>query len=99
VTGGGDWRTLELTAKSVALTESLARFSVGVGGAPSDFVIDGVRRCLWMYEAERGGAGRPLAFGPSSLYEDERLMAGLWVLEDAGDCCEGGVYGISPTQV
>ena len=37
--------------------------------------------------------------GPSSWYDELRLNAGLLVLEDAGDCCEGGVYGIAPTRV
>jgi hypothetical protein len=38
--------------------------------------------------------------GPSpSWYDELRLNAGLFDLEDAGDCCEGGVYGISPTRV
>ena len=68
-TGGGDCRTLALGAKSVASTP--ISVSVGVGGAPSDFAIDGDLRCLWMYEDEdkdRGGAGRLIAGdrGPSS---------------------------------
>lgn len=42
---------------------------------------------------DRGGAGRPTAGdrGPSSLYDELRLRAGLLFLEDAGDCCDGGV--------
>ena len=36
---------------------------------------------------------------PSSLYEELRLRAGLFTFDDAGDCCAGGVYGISPDQV
>lgn len=72
--------------------------SVGVGGA-SDLANDGERRCRLMYDAEeceRGSCGRPVTGdrGPSSLYDDDRLMAGLADFEEAGDCCEGGVYGI-----
>lgn len=49
---------------------------------------------------DRGSEGRPVDAGfPSSLLYDElRLMAGLCGLEDAGDCWEGGVYGISPPR-
>lgn len=71
--------------------------SVGVGGPLSEtFVIEGDRRCFRRYEEEdmdRGGAGRPIIGdrGPSSLYEELRLNAGLFVLDDAGDCCDGGV--------
>ncbi len=36
--------------------------------------------------------------GPSSLYDDDRLSAGLVVFDEAGECCEGGVYGISSIQ-
>lgn len=92
-TGGGDWRTLPAWAKSVVWTASLG-LSVGVGG--SAFVIDGDLLCLCIYEAaecERGSCGRPVTGerGPSSLIEDDRLMFGLADLEEAGECCEGGV--------
>lgn len=98
-TGGGDWRKLALGAKSVACMVGSAP-SVGVGGATSDFVIEGDRLCLCMYEADLGGVGRPMAGdrGPSSQYDDDRLSAGLLVLDVAGDCCDGGVYGISYAQ-
>jgi len=72
--------------------------SVGVGGA-SD-VIEGDRRCLLMYEAEecdRGSRGLPVMGdrGGSSLYEEVRLTVGVLFLDEAGDCCVGGVYGIA----
>ena len=78
--------------------------SVGVGGAPSDFVIEGERLCLCRYDAEDIdlGGGRPMAgdLGASSLYDELRLRAGLVGFDDAGDCCDGGVYGISsPARV
>lgn len=46
---------------------------------------------------DRGRAGRVVAgdLGTSSRYEEDRLRAGLVVIEEAGDCCDGGVYGIS----
>lgn len=68
-----------------------------MGGAASDTVVtEGDRRCLRRYEEEdidRGGAGRPTTGdrGPSSLYDELRLRTGLAVLDDAGDCCDGGV--------
>ena len=76
---------------------------MGVGGAPSDVVIDGDRLCLCKYEdddIDLGGNGRPIAGdrGPSSLYDECRLSAGLLGFDDAGDCCAGGVYGISLTD-
>lgn len=97
--GGGDWRTLPLIAKSIASIDASA--SVGVGGAPSDFAIEGDLLCLWRYEEEfdRGGVGRPISgdrSGPSSQYDDDRLMEGLVGFDEAGDCADGGVYGISP---
>lgn len=72
--------------------------SEGVGGAASVF-IEGDRLFLCKYEVEldRGGDGRPIAGdrGPSSLYDELLLRAGLLTFDDAGDCCAGGVYGIS----
>lgn len=51
---------------------------------------------------DRGGVGR-LTDGEGgpwwSMYDELRLNAGVVVLEEAGDCCEGGVYGIAPTRV
>ena len=85
-------------AKSATCT-SESGASVGVGGA-SDLAKEGERRWRLIYDAElceRGSCGRPVTGdrGPSSLYDDVRLMAGLADLEEAGDCCEGGVYGIT----
>lgn len=96
-TGGGDWRTLPVCAKSVDWMPDSC-ISVGVGGAAFELVVDGDRLCLWRYEADRGGDGRPRDgdTGPFSLYDELRLRAGLFGFEDAGDCCDGGVYGISP---
>lgn len=89
-------------AKSTACTAG-AGASVGVGGAAASdvpMVREGDRLCLCRYEAEfdLGGWGLPVTGdrGGSSLYEELRLIAGLVVLDDAGDCCDGGVYGISP---
>ena len=73
--------------------------SVGVGGAAaSDLRIDGDRLCLCRYEADRGGCGRPVTGdrGPSSLYEELRLITGLFVLVEEGDW-DAGVYGIAST--
>ena len=49
---------------------------------------------------DRGGVGRLIAGdrGPSSQYDDDRLMVGLVGCDEAGDCAEGGVYGISPVR-
>lgn len=71
---------------------------MGVGGA-SD-VIEGDCRCLLMYEAEecdRGSRGLPVMGdrGGSSLYEELLLTVGVLFLDEAGDCCDGGVYGIA----
>lgn len=77
--------------------------SVGVGGAPSDFVTEGERRCLCRYDDEDsdlGGCDLPV-FGermPSSPCEDLRLTEGVLDFDDAGDCCDGGVYGMSFAQ-
>ena len=51
-------------------------------------------------EFDRGGDGLPMAGdrGPSSLYDELRLRAGLLTFDVAGDC-DGGVYGISPDRV
>jgi hypothetical protein len=62
-------------------------------------VMEGDRRCLFMYDAEewdRGNLGLPVTGdrGGSSLYEEVLLMAGVLLREEAGDCCVGGVYGI-----
>jgi len=58
----------------------------------SRLVIEGVRRCLLRYEADRGSDGR----GPD--WKDERrLTSGDPEAEEAGDRCEGGVYGIPNT--
>ena len=50
---------------------------------------------------DRGGVGRPMAGerGPFSVYDELRLKVGVLAFEDAGDCCEGGVYGISANRV
>ena len=69
--------------------------SVGVGG-PSALGIEGDRLCLLIYDAdecERGSCGRPVMGerGGSSLIDELRLMAGLADLDEAGDCCAGGV--------
>jgi len=93
-TGGGDCRTLPLWAKSAVSV--VAGASVGVGG-PAASVTDseGDRLCLWRYDDEfdLGGWGLLVAGdrGPSSLYEDVRLMAGVLFLDDAGECADGGV--------
>lgn len=100
LTGGGDCRRLCSCAKSVDAT-CCDSVSVGVGGTSSTFVIEGDRLCLWRYEVEdidRGGVGRIIEGDrgpPSSIYDELRLNAGLVGLEEAGDCCDGGVYGIS----
>jgi hypothetical protein len=93
--GGGDCLTLLFRAKSTA-SILLSGASVGVGGAAgSATVSDGDRLCLCRYDAEfdRGGCGLPVTGdrGTSSLYEDVRLMAGVLVFDDAGDCADGGV--------
>lgn len=93
-TGEGDWRTLLRAAKSVDWT-AVPVASVGVGG-PSTLVIEGERLCRLIYEAEeceRGSCGRPVTGdrGGSSLIDELRLMAGLAVLVELGDCCAGGV--------
>lgn len=52
-TGGGDWRTLPLEAKSVALVVPPFLDSVGEAGVPSSLTEkDGERRCRWRYDAE-----------------------------------------------
>jgi hypothetical protein len=94
LTGDGDWRTLLREAKSVALMPG-PLVSVGVGG-PSIFVMEGDRLCRLIYDAdecERGSCGRPVTGerGSSSLIEELRLTAGLADLDEAGDCCAGGV--------
>lgn len=58
--------------------------------------MEGVRRCLLRYDAEdidRGSCGRPVIGdrGTSSLYDEERLIAGLAECEEAGELCAGGV--------
>jgi hypothetical protein len=93
-TGEGDWRTLLRVAKSFDWMPALVD-SVGVGG-PSTLVIEGDRLCRLMYEAEeceRGSCGRPVTGdrGISSLMDELRLTAGLADLDEAGDCCAGGV--------
>ena len=63
-------------------------------------VMEGDRLWRFMYEAEeceRGSCGRPVTgdLGTSDSHMEElRLTAGLMDLDDAGDCWEGGVYGI-----
>ena len=59
---------------------------------------DGVLRCLVRYEADRGRTGRP---APAAVFpvggawnDDLRLMLGEEEEDEAGDLCEGGVYGI-----
>jgi len=95
LTGDGDWRTLLRAAKSVVWVVEGA-VSVGVGG----FVMEGDRLWRFMYDAEeceRGSCGRPVTGdrGTSvSHMEELRLTTGLTDFDDAGDCCEGGVYGI-----
>jgi hypothetical protein len=88
LTGDGDWRTLLREAKSVAWMPGLV-VSVGV-------VIEGERLCRLIYDAdecERGSCGRPVTGerGSSSLIDELRLTAGLADLDEAGDCCAGGV--------
>jgi hypothetical protein len=59
-------------------------------------VIEGVLRCLLRYDDDLirvGGGIRPFEVG-GPAYELDRLRCGLAALEEAGESCEGGVYGI-----
>lgn len=79
VTGGGDWRTLLLREAAIPFRLS---------GAPSVIeTTDGVRRCLFRYEAERGRAGR----GEDCWIDERRLTSGDTEVDEAGDRFEGGV--------
>lgn len=90
--------TVPTGAKSFVSTANSGE-SEGVGGAPSDSIEgDRLDLCRYDVELDRGGVGLPMAGdrGPSSLYDELLLRAGLLTFDDAGDCCAGGVYGISP---
>jgi hypothetical protein len=50
-------------------------------------VMDGARRCLLRYEADRGSGDR----GPLEWMEDRRLESGEFDADEAGDRCDGGV--------
>jgi len=66
-------------------------------------VIEGLLLCLLRYAVDERERGRFGLIGPCDLLGDSwlhdgfRLSVGDVVRVEAGDCCEGGVYGI-PTE-
>ena len=69
------------------------------------FDVLGLRRCLCKYDADdiergipglEGGPVFVLTFGWALICAEERPMEGEAGAEDAGECADGGVYGIRP---
>lgn len=87
VRGGGDCRTL-LEGAVAAMEDRSSTVDCGVKGLADPLlmvVTEGVRRCLFRYEAERGRDGR----WPDC--EERRLASGEADAEEAGDRFDGGV--------
>lgn len=92
VTGGGDCRTLPLF--TIPFRSSDVASGVGLPTWPrSGTGAEVVRRCLVMYDADRGNEGLEPPVGVA-WKDDLRLASGEVEAEDAGDRWEGGVYGI-----
>lgn len=87
VSGGGDWRTFDGTAEPMLLRSSDVPWGVSVPVDPSlTAEAEGVRRCLWRYEADLGRFGRVPVCS-----EERRLATGDEEADEAGDRFEGGV--------